>query len=136
MILCGTDSTSYWQHFLEILVHIEMVASHCCCRFVGYITMMKISCFTTSQTSSTQSTTHSCSYQAGWFHAVIRIIFFPMLFMPNSDPRPNVSGQIMTHQNQTTFFQFPIVHFDEVIVNCSFLFLVCGRGTQCGLMLL
>ncbi len=36
----------------EILVHIDMIASHSCCRFVGCTSMMRISRFTTSQSCS------------------------------------------------------------------------------------
>ncbi len=43
LILRDTDSTRCWKHSSEILVHIDMIASHSCCRFVGYTSMMWIS---------------------------------------------------------------------------------------------
>ncbi len=43
LILRGIDSTRCWKHSSEILVHIDMIASHSCCRFVGYTSMMWIS---------------------------------------------------------------------------------------------
>ncbi len=33
--LRGIDSTRFWKHSSEILVHINMIASRSCCRFVG-----------------------------------------------------------------------------------------------------
>ncbi len=44
LILCGIDSTMFWKHSSEILVHIDMIASRSCCRFVGCTSMMQISC--------------------------------------------------------------------------------------------
>ncbi len=41
--LRGIDSTRCWKHCSEILVHIDMIASHSCCRFVGCTSMMRIS---------------------------------------------------------------------------------------------
>ncbi len=52
LILGGIDSTSVWKHSSEILVHIDMIVSHSCCRFVGCTSMMWISRSTTSQRSS------------------------------------------------------------------------------------
>ncbi len=52
LILRGTDSTKYWKHSSEILVHIVMIASHSCCRFVVCTSMMWISRSTTSQRCS------------------------------------------------------------------------------------
>ncbi len=49
LILCGIDSTRFWKHSSEILVHIDMIASRSCCRFVGCTSMMWISRSTTSQ---------------------------------------------------------------------------------------
>ncbi len=40
------------ETFLKILVHIDMIASHSCCRFVGCTSMMWISRSTTSQRCS------------------------------------------------------------------------------------
>ncbi len=34
LILRGIDLTRCWKHSSEILVHIDMIASHSCCRFV------------------------------------------------------------------------------------------------------
>ncbi len=51
-ILRGIDSTRCWKHYSEILVHIVMIASHSCCRFVGCTSMMWISRSTTSQRCS------------------------------------------------------------------------------------
>ncbi len=50
LILCGIDSTRCWKHSSEILVHIDMIASRSCCRFVGCTSL--ISCSTTSQRCS------------------------------------------------------------------------------------
>ncbi len=52
LILCGIDSTRCWKHSSEILVHIDMIASRSCCRFVGCTSMMRISRSTTSQRCS------------------------------------------------------------------------------------
>ncbi len=50
--LRGIDSTRCWRHSSEILVHIDMIASHSCCRFVVCTSMMWISRSTTSQRCS------------------------------------------------------------------------------------
>ncbi len=52
LILRGIDSTRCWKHSSEILVHIVMIASRSCCRFVGCTSMMWISRSTTSQRCS------------------------------------------------------------------------------------
>ncbi len=52
LILCGVDSTRCWKHSSDILVHIGMIASHSCCRFVSCTSMMRISRSTTSQRCS------------------------------------------------------------------------------------
>ncbi len=52
LIICGIDSTRCWKHSSEILVHIDMIASHSCCRFVGCTAMMWISRSSTSQRCS------------------------------------------------------------------------------------
>ncbi len=52
LILHGIDSTKFCKHSLEILVHIDMIASRSCCRFVGCTSMMWISLSTTSQRCS------------------------------------------------------------------------------------
>ncbi len=52
LILRGIDSTRFWKHSSEILVHIDMIASRSCCRFVGFTSMMRISRSTTSQRCS------------------------------------------------------------------------------------
>ncbi len=52
LILHGIDSTRCWKHSSEILVHIDMIASCSCCRFVGFTSMMRISRSTTSQRCS------------------------------------------------------------------------------------
>ncbi len=49
LILRGIDSTRFIK---EILVHIDMIASRSCCRFVGCTSMMWISRSTTSQRCS------------------------------------------------------------------------------------
>ncbi len=49
---CGIDSTRCWKYSSEILVHIYMIASHSCCRFVGCTSMMWNSRSTTSQRCS------------------------------------------------------------------------------------
>ncbi|XP_073767358.1 guanine nucleotide-binding protein subunit alpha-14 isoform X2 [Danio rerio] len=51
-LLHGRDSKSYWKYSSEILLHIDMIASHSCCRFVGCTFMMPISRSTTSQRCS------------------------------------------------------------------------------------
>ncbi len=51
-ILCGIDSTRCWKHSSEMLVHIDMIASHSCCRFVVCTSMMWISRSTTYQRCS------------------------------------------------------------------------------------
>ncbi len=52
LILCGIDSTRCWKHSSELLVHIDMIASRSCCRFVGCTSMMWISHSTTLQRCS------------------------------------------------------------------------------------
>ncbi len=52
LILRGIDSTRCWNHSSEILVHIDMIASRSCCRFVVCTFMMWISRSTTSQRCS------------------------------------------------------------------------------------
>ncbi len=52
LILRGMDSTRCWKHSSEMLVHIDMIASHSCCRFVGCTSMMWISRSSTSQRCS------------------------------------------------------------------------------------
>ncbi len=52
LILRGIDSTRCWKHSSEILVHIDMIESRSCCRFVGFTSMMRISRSTTSQMCS------------------------------------------------------------------------------------
>ncbi len=49
LILRGTDSTRFGKHSSEILVHIDMIASRSCCRFVGCTSMMRMYRSTTSQ---------------------------------------------------------------------------------------
>ncbi len=46
------NSTRCWKHSSEILVHIDMITSCSCCRFVGCTSMMWISRSTTSQRCS------------------------------------------------------------------------------------
>ncbi len=41
-----------WKHSSDILLHIDMIASRSCCRFVGCTSMMRISRSTTSQRCS------------------------------------------------------------------------------------
>ncbi len=52
LILRGIDSTRCCKHSSEILVHIDMIASRSCCRFVSCTSMMWISRSTTSQRCS------------------------------------------------------------------------------------
>ena len=52
LILRGILSTRCWKHSSEVLVHIDMTASHSCCRCVGCTSMMPISRSTTSQSCS------------------------------------------------------------------------------------
>ncbi len=52
LILHCIDSTRFWKHSSEILVHIDMITSRSCCRFVGCTSMMRISRSTTSQRCS------------------------------------------------------------------------------------
>ncbi len=52
LILCGIDSTMLWKHSSEILVHIDMITSRSCCRFVGCTSIIRISRSTTSQRCS------------------------------------------------------------------------------------
>ncbi len=52
LIVCGIDSTKCWKQSSEILVHIDMIASCSCYRFVGCTSMMRISRSTTSQRCS------------------------------------------------------------------------------------
>ncbi len=52
LILRGINSTRCWKHSSEILVHIDMIASHSCCRFVVCTSMMWISRSSTSQRCS------------------------------------------------------------------------------------
>ncbi len=60
LILRGIDSTRCWKHSSEILVHIVMIASHSCCRFVGCTSMMWISRSTTSQRCSIRLRSGDC----------------------------------------------------------------------------
>ncbi len=46
------DSTMCWKYSSEILVHIDMILSRSCCRFVGCTSMIWISRSTTSQRCS------------------------------------------------------------------------------------
>ncbi len=46
------NSTRCCKHSSEILVHIDMIASRSCCRFVGCMSMIRISRSTTSQRCS------------------------------------------------------------------------------------
>ncbi len=52
LILHSIDLTRCWIHSSEIWVRIDMIASCCCCRFVGCTSMMLISRSTTSQRCS------------------------------------------------------------------------------------
>ncbi len=52
LILRGIVSTRCWKRSSDILVHIDMIVSHSCCRFVGCTSMMWISRSTTSQKCS------------------------------------------------------------------------------------
>ncbi len=52
LILRGIVSTRCWKHSSEMLVHIDMIASRSCYRFVGCTSMMWISRSTTSQRCS------------------------------------------------------------------------------------
>ncbi len=52
LILHGIDSTRCWKHSSEILVHINMIASHSCCRFVTCTSMIRIFRSSTSQRRS------------------------------------------------------------------------------------
>ena len=51
-LLRGILSTRCWKHSSEILVHIDMIATCSCCRFVGCTSTIQISCSTTSQRCS------------------------------------------------------------------------------------
>lgn len=51
LILWGTYSTRCWKLSSKILVHIDIIASHGCCRFIGSTSTMQI-CSTTSQSCS------------------------------------------------------------------------------------
>ncbi len=52
LILRGIDSTRCWKHSSEILVHIDMIVSRSCCRFVVCRSMMRIYRSTKSQRCS------------------------------------------------------------------------------------
>ncbi len=52
LIIRGIDSTRCWKHSSKILVHIDMISSRSCCRFVGCTSMIRISRSTTSQRCS------------------------------------------------------------------------------------
>ncbi len=79
LILRGIDSTRCWKNSSEILVHIDMIASRSCCRFVGCAFMMRISRFITSQRCSiglrsgdcgghlSKVNSLSCSRNQRWF---------------------------------------------------------------------
>ncbi len=59
-ILHGIDSTRFWKHFSDILVHIDMIGSCSWCRFVGCSSIMLISRSTTSQWCSTGFRSGDC----------------------------------------------------------------------------
>lgn len=48
-ILCSMDPTGYGKASFKIQVHVDMIASDNCCRFVSYIFMLWISCSTTQK---------------------------------------------------------------------------------------
>lgn len=69
--------TFFWTYSSEILVHIDMLASHSCCRFDGCTSIMRIS--TTSQKSSVGSgdcggqfsAVNSLSYSRNLFEVIL-----------------------------------------------------------------
>lgn len=52
LIVHGTHSTRCWKQSSENLVHIIIIASHCCCRFVGCTSMMWITCFSADRSGN------------------------------------------------------------------------------------
>ncbi len=60
---------SSWKHFSEILVHIDMIASRSCCRFVGCTSMSRISRSTTSQRCSIGLRSGKCGGLITWCYS-------------------------------------------------------------------
>ncbi len=133
---------SSWHRFnKEILVHIDMIASHSCCRFVGCTSMMWISRSTTSQSCSIglrsgdcgghlskmqtstphhYTTTTSLNHwdKAGWIHA---FMFFYAKFWPY---HLNIAAEIETHQTRQRFSNLLLSNFGDPVwivssVSCS-----------------
>lgn len=64
LIVHGTHSTRCWKQSSENLVHIIIIASHCCCRFVGCTSMMWITCFSADRSGNCSNIcvcVHKCS---------------------------------------------------------------------------
>ncbi len=102
-----------------MLVHIVMIASHSCCRFVVCTSMMWISRSTTSQRCSIGLRSGDCGgHLTLWIHAF-------MFFTPNSDPTSECSRN-QDSSEQATFFNLLLSSFGESVwivssVSCSYL---------------
>jgi len=89
LILCGIDSTRCWNHSLEMLAHIDRIASCSWWRFVGWISGAQSSRSTTSQRCSIGlrfgecgghfSTVNSLSWSTNQFE-MIRVLWHGSLF--------------------------------------------------------
>ncbi len=123
LILRDTDSTRCWKHSSEILVHIVMIASRSCCRFVVCTSMMRISRSTTSQRCSIGLRSGDCGgylSKVNCFH-VLYAKFWLYIWMQQKS-RLIRSGNV---------FQSSIVQFWWSCVNCILrvLFLSDRSGT-------
>ncbi len=81
---CGIDSTRCWKHSSEILVHIDVIASRSCCRFVGCTSMMWISRSTTSQRCSIRLRSGDCGghlSKVNSFSWVCHVIYIYIFFL-------------------------------------------------------
>ncbi len=70
LILRLIDSTRCWKHFSEMLLHIDMISSRSCCRFVDCTSMMWISRSTTSQRCSIGLRSGDCGVK--WTHCHVQ----------------------------------------------------------------
>lgn len=70
-MLHAIDSALNQKHYAEIFVHIDMTASHCCCRFVSCTSMMWISRSITSQRCFIRLRSGDCGAHSSTVNALL-----------------------------------------------------------------
>ncbi|KAI5104217.1 ADAMTS-like protein 3, partial [Silurus meridionalis] len=92
LILLGMDFTMHWKHMFEILVHVELTASHNCCRIVRCTFTLQFTHYTTF---------HSCSITVRSSNTRKRCIF--------GEPVPTVAAEFCSWQAGDLVWSFGVV---------------------------